>query len=296
MNFTELISEVRTLLGKGSDTNLVTTDRVGRWLNDAQRKIVRENPGLRDVHVLDETAFWITSSTYKYELSGLTYDIAHLRRFWCHDPGYKKHYRIDPVPGGNEYWDAHLGDPSYSASGGYPTYYFRRGEVLELNCIPNSNMVVLAVTGATGTDASPSVISSSGSFEDLTLTGKSAYITGTNVTGGYYTIASNTDDTITLGSNCSSGGAGEAITVNIGAVIWCEYEKLPVDMTGTDNPTLTDFDNLLTGMAQAIAMRSPVLKRWSEGVALEGYINQLVRARIDSHRAIDRSHTNPCQG
>ncbi len=63
---------------------------------------------------------------------------------------------------------------------------------------------------ATATEAAPSVLTHSvaGSFAGLTLTGYDIYITaGTNATAGFYTVASHTDDALTLDRNCSSGGA-----------------------------------------------------------------------------------------
>ena len=76
------------------------------------------------------------------------------------------------------------------------------------------DVVAVSDTTATATDASPSVLthSAAGSFAGLSLTGYDIYITsGTNATLGFYTIASHTDDAITLDRNCSSGGAVSVI-------------------------------------------------------------------------------------
>jgi len=70
-------------------------------------------------------------------------------------------------------------------------------------------------TGGTGTDASPSVITKAGAFAGLTLNGESVYLEGTNCTTGYYTVASNTDNTITLTDNASSGGAMSALIIKM---------------------------------------------------------------------------------
>jgi len=88
-----------------------------------------------------------------------------------------------------------------------------------LNDFSHANAV--ADDAATATDVNPSVITASvaGSYAGLTLDGLPLYIdSGTNVTQGFYTIASNTDDTITLTSNCCSGGAGSDIHMNV--IVW----------------------------------------------------------------------------
>jgi len=87
--------------------------------------------------------------------------------------------------------------------------------------------------GATATDANPSVITASeaGLFSGLTLDGLPIYIaSGTNVVQGFYTIASNTDDTITLTSNCCSGGAGSNIEYQV--IVW---EQLTSEATAIQN-------------------------------------------------------------
>jgi len=77
------------------------------------------------------------------------------------------------------------------------------------------NDLAVSATGGSGTDASPSVITSAGSFTGLTLADYQVYLSGTNCTTGVYTIASDTDDTITLTANASSGGAMTDLVVMV---------------------------------------------------------------------------------
>ncbi|HOF17725.1 MAG TPA: right-handed parallel beta-helix repeat-containing protein [Phycisphaerae bacterium] len=73
-------------------------------------------------------------------------------------------------------------------------------------------------TSVTGTDADPTVLTKAGAWTGLNLTGAYCYVGGRKVRttsgGGYYCqIASNTDDTLTLDRNISSGGALSGLEV-----------------------------------------------------------------------------------
>ncbi len=82
------------------------------------------------------------------------------------------------------------------------------------------NVAAASGTTATATNASPSVLTQAGVFADLTLAGFDIYITsGTNATAGFYTIASHTDDAITLDRNCATAGGGVSV-IDFIVMVW----------------------------------------------------------------------------
>ncbi len=105
--------------------------------------------------------------------------------------------------GANTFPDAVVIEARYNAQNN------RRVHVFAANV---DDVAAASGTTATATNASPSVLTQAGAFTDLTLAGFDIYITsGTNATAGFYTIASHTDNAITLDRNCTSGVAATAI-------------------------------------------------------------------------------------
>lgn len=133
MNFTELSTAVQTEMGLVGDTSIVTTTRCGHWVNEAQRAIVYDNPGLWDCHVLDTSTLEATEDEYELDLADFTtYPVCHVLkiRYVKADPLCA--YWIQPYPGGLECWDEDF--PYIPMRGtGYPQYYVRRGNVIELD-------------------------------------------------------------------------------------------------------------------------------------------------------------------
>jgi hypothetical protein len=137
--FSDLKDEVRELLGHGSDVNLISDTRVGNWVNMAQRQIVRLNPGLRDTYIRDATSLTVATSTYSYALSGLVYDVAHIRSlFYSKATATIVYYRIKPYKGGSEKWNDEIYPGLLNGDTGDLDYYCRKGNSLELSSVPTA--------------------------------------------------------------------------------------------------------------------------------------------------------------
>lgn len=304
LTYTELVAEVRELLLQDNASNTKITDaRAGRWINEAIRNIIRKNPGLHDAKVTDKTTLQCLSATYEYAYSNLNYNVAHTLRVWYLHRDRKDYRELKPYPGGKQQWDrvavpcvqntTYVGPPGY--------YWVRGGSSLEIDKLPDSTVVTLHLTGATGTDASPSVITKTGEVvasdgSSIDLTGKHIYLSGTNVTAGWYVVGGNTDDTITLTANASSGGAMSGVVIHIGGVIWIEYDQLPADISGASTPVLTDMNQAIVLEAMGNALASPALGR-SEAAAVHYQLaSQAVRDRVRGERPVNINRTNPYKG
>jgi len=134
MNFTELIAEVQDLMVRSADTELITSTRVGIWVNEAQRRIVRKFPGLRDVNTVSRV--WLAADEWEYSLStALGYIPISILGIRWEQRTQKIHHRLNPYPGGREFWDRDF--PYIPDRGtGQAEYYFLRGNTLELDIAP----------------------------------------------------------------------------------------------------------------------------------------------------------------
>ena len=73
---TDLISDVKALCGRTSDSVLITDARVLVWLNEAQRDIADNVPGLHELTKKNVTSLECTA-TLKWSLADLTFDFTY---------------------------------------------------------------------------------------------------------------------------------------------------------------------------------------------------------------------------
>lgn len=140
LNFTTVSTEVKSYLGKVDDTILVTTTRVQRWVNDAQRKIVRGYPGLRDVDTLDKHTWKCQAGVFEYDLADFdtVKKVAHLLSIRYVDIANKDYQYIRPYDGGLEKWERDYPYPP-DAGTGKPERYQLRGNKIEFVLTPGDN-------------------------------------------------------------------------------------------------------------------------------------------------------------
>lgn len=138
-NFTELIQEVQGYMSRNTSDVHITTARVGRWVNQAQRKIVMDNPGLRDVHKVDKTTWTLATDQYEYDMSDFsTFPIAHLLSIKYIDTTGTNYKVIPPYQGGVIQWDEDYPYiPEFTT--GIPEEYIRRGNTVEIYPAPSSS-------------------------------------------------------------------------------------------------------------------------------------------------------------
>ena len=85
LTLTEMIAEVRNNVGRPTDATVITDTRITRWLNDAQRHIVREIVGLVGRDVKDITSLDLVSSQLSYDISAITPKVAHVLKLYYYD-------------------------------------------------------------------------------------------------------------------------------------------------------------------------------------------------------------------
>ena len=131
---TQMITEVKELIGRGSDSVLITDTRVARFLNEAQDFIARKCPGLRDLNVKDTTTFDTVQDQLEYDVSSLSAKVCHLLNVWYLDGtnslklDFKMHDEFD------EQWP----DPT-AYDTGKPHSWTYRGTKIELFPVPSSD-------------------------------------------------------------------------------------------------------------------------------------------------------------
>ena len=297
-DFQTLKSEIRNELGVNT-SNVITDAIAGDAVNEAQRNLVYEYPLLRDVRILNRTAFWLVAGQYEYDLTTLTpavSSVIHLRYF---EKDRKISRKLIAHEGGRRIWDEQV-LPKIHANigGGLPKTYLRRGTVLELSLPSGEQEAGIAVSGAAGVNnGSHTDITQVGAFAGLSLAGKYAHLTGTNVATGYYRIVSHTDDLLTLSGNAMSGAHNNDIAVHTGGVLWIEYARLPATMVQNgDTPALTHFDLILKEKAKAILLNTPAINKKAEARQAEEFAAYLLNQRLAGERDADRSYQNPYQG
>jgi hypothetical protein len=140
-NFSELINEVQQRLRSQSEyvEGLHNEPRVGAWINQSIRRIVRENPGLRDVDIVDKHTWKCQSGKYEYFLRDFVdKPVAHLLGLRFMDASNSDYYPILPYPGGIDKFDKDYPCPT-DATAGRPEYYILRGKTVEVISVPGSN-------------------------------------------------------------------------------------------------------------------------------------------------------------
>lgn len=148
-----LVDEVQALVGRanGIDTVLITPARVTRWLNEAQRKIADQCPGLLDLDFKSDDSLDISTDECIYPLSELTSSdstepLAHANAAYIIDGANSIKLTFYPV----DEFDELLIDPTSSEhSATEPTRWTRRGDNIEIAPRPSSdyNSLKLRVDG-----------------------------------------------------------------------------------------------------------------------------------------------------
>lgn len=136
-----MVDEVQALVGRTGDTVLISDARVTRWLNDAQKYIVKNTPGLLGLQFKNVTSHDFATDTISYAINditcGDTTDEApcHIDAAWYLDGA--ESIRLDFKP--TDEFDELLIDPTSSDhSGQKPTRWTRRGNYIEIAPRPSS--------------------------------------------------------------------------------------------------------------------------------------------------------------
>lgn len=140
----ELITEIKDLLGRSGDNALITDDRVLRWLNDAQREITKQCPGLHSLYIKNTTsvdttqtlrwalADWTSSISTPSGTSDVTTEsrICHIYNLYYVDGNQSQKLNYLPV----DEFDENVIDPTSTdyAQWSKPNKYTRRGNYLEI--------------------------------------------------------------------------------------------------------------------------------------------------------------------
>jgi len=139
----ELISEVQAILGRPNDTEIATSARITRWLNEAQHEIVEMTPGLHALEldatiaaVSDDIAYglseWTSSLIDNTSTVGDTtsnHYIAHIRSLQVKDGVDSYEMQYVPI----DDWERRFPDPTNSEHGtGKPRSWTRKGEEIWL--------------------------------------------------------------------------------------------------------------------------------------------------------------------
>ncbi len=72
LTLTELIAEVRSIIGRDNDTVLVTDTRVTRWLNEAQEYIVERCPGTMGLDFNNRSSIDFSTGQVRYDITDIT--------------------------------------------------------------------------------------------------------------------------------------------------------------------------------------------------------------------------------
>ena len=135
-----IIDEVREAVGRTDDSEVITEDRVLIWVNEGQRKIAKQCPGLKALEVKNTTSM-DTTQTLSYKLSDFTSPLAgasdattanqfvHPMALWYVDGADSFKINYMPV----DEFDSNYIDPTDSDFGYYqPKHWTRRGNNIEI--------------------------------------------------------------------------------------------------------------------------------------------------------------------
>ena len=141
LTFAELVTEVQAYVGHGSDAAgaLVGATRVGRYVNWAINRIVRDWPGLRDVHTIDRVTLKCQANIWEYYLNAYEEKpVAHIIKLRYIRPDNTDYNIIKPYVGGLDAFDRDI--PYIPDLGtGIPEVYVRRGNRIEIAPMPGAN-------------------------------------------------------------------------------------------------------------------------------------------------------------
>ena len=133
----ELIDEIKSALGRDTDTELITDTRVCRWLNKAQEEIAEQCPGLTVLDMKNTTSvdFTVSLSFAMSEFTSSLSDITTSNRV-CHiygaayiDGNESQHLQFMPQ---DDFDSDYLDPTSTDFAQGKPKYYTRRGNNIEV--------------------------------------------------------------------------------------------------------------------------------------------------------------------
>lgn len=137
LTLTEMIAEVRNNVGRPTDTTVITDARITRWINDAQKHVVREIVGLVGRDVKDITSLDLVSSQLSYSLASITPKVAHVLRLYYYDAtsGSTETMKLDYLT--LDEFDDRFPRPD-AITEDKPFKWTRRGNAIEVMPIPSS--------------------------------------------------------------------------------------------------------------------------------------------------------------
>lgn len=130
----ELIDEVKSLVGRDGDIVLMDSTRVRRWLNEGQRVIAEQCPGLNCTYFKNTTSV-DTTQVLAFDLTDVTVgdstnqEICHVFGIWYLDGNESVELIYIPV----DEFDNEFPDPTHSDFAmNKPKYWTRRGQQVEM--------------------------------------------------------------------------------------------------------------------------------------------------------------------
>ncbi len=133
----ELIAEVKDYIGRPTDTALITDTRVLRWLNEGQREIAEQVPGLTELEMKNLTSVDFSENSayamadWTSHLTDVTTSnrIAHIKDAWYIDGADSYRLKFYPTDDFDDNWP----DPTNSDFQAFrPSSYTRRGDYIEV--------------------------------------------------------------------------------------------------------------------------------------------------------------------
>lgn len=128
-----LVTEIQALTGRVADTEIVTTARCVRWLNEAQFDAAKYCRGHVDLEYKHPTAITLATDTYSYSLASLSPALLHFLR---------AHYLDGDNSRELEYVATEDFDKDYPSPAdlltGIPTEVTKRGNTIEVYPVPTS--------------------------------------------------------------------------------------------------------------------------------------------------------------
>jgi hypothetical protein len=132
MTLNALIIEVQALTGRTGDTELITSARIVRFLNDAQTEIVKACTGHIDLETKKANAITLVTGTYSYSFASITPAVYFpLTLYYMNGSQSKELLYRD-----TEDFDRDYPDPTLQS--GIPREWTRRGSTIEVWPLPTS--------------------------------------------------------------------------------------------------------------------------------------------------------------
>ncbi len=165
--FATFKSDVRSLLGRSTDSSeALSATRIGQWVNEAQKQIAWDNPRLRILNVVDDSAWTVVEGQYSYALGDLANTCQAVLGLWFVD-GTKNVYQLKPWVGGIKYWKKQVFPDLLIGQNNGLSHYQRWGDNLQLNSLPTATDAATAVIAI---EYAKAVTDMSGDSDTPTLT------------------------------------------------------------------------------------------------------------------------------